>query len=115
LSGLRAQDAAQSGRSLPANKMPKMRGIDDTLIGAIMPIYEYKCMSCGRISEVYVPSLRKDPAPVCRHCQSKALEKRISTPSVVRLGNASQKGLTCCGSTERCDTPPCATGSGCRR
>ncbi|MBN1221757.1 MAG: zinc ribbon domain-containing protein [Candidatus Aminicenantes bacterium] len=80
-----------------------------------MPIYEYKCMSCGQINEIYVPSARHLPEPVCSSCQSKNLKKILSTPSVVRLGNETKKGLTCCGSTERCETPPCSTGSACRR
>ena len=43
-----------------------------------MPIYEYRCQECGRVSSFLVLN-RKDPlAPVCRQCGSATLERILS-------------------------------------
>ena len=44
-----------------------------------MPIYEYRCASCGAEFEALV---RKSKAPACSTCGSTALERRFSLPSV---------------------------------
>jgi len=80
-----------------------------------MPIYEYKCQDCGKVTEVFVRSIQKKIDISCPNCQSKNLQKIFSTPSAVRMGNPSLKGSTCCGRTERCETPPCSTDGTCRR
>ncbi len=77
-----------------------------------MPIYEYQCRSCGRISEFLV-GVGKDRAITCSHCGSPDMERVMSTPSV--LGERTGPGTTCCGREERCDSPPCSAGEGCRR
>ncbi|MGB2763743.1 MAG: zinc ribbon domain-containing protein [Candidatus Aminicenantaceae bacterium] len=80
-----------------------------------MPIYEYKCQECGKVTEIFVRSLHKKIDLFCSHCNSKNLQKIFSTPSVVRVGSSPSKGLTCCGETERCETPPCSEGGVCRK
>jgi putative FmdB family regulatory protein len=43
-----------------------------------MPIFEYKCTDCGRVTEVLVSSASvKNPA--CEHCGSPKTEKQLST------------------------------------
>lgn len=42
-----------------------------------MPIYEYKCSKCGKISEFLVRS-EADLNVKCTHCGSDDLEKQIS-------------------------------------
>jgi putative FmdB family regulatory protein len=79
-----------------------------------MPIYEYKCRDCGNITEIF----QKTSAPKtvnCRHCSSDDTEKIFSTPALIKAAHSSAKGTTCCGRTERCDTPPCSIGEGCGR
>ncbi|MFC2165434.1 zinc ribbon domain-containing protein [Acidobacteriota bacterium] len=80
-----------------------------------MPIYEYKCQECGKVTEVFFRSLHQEIDLSCSHCNSKNLQKIFSTPSVVIAGDSSPAGLTCCGSSERCETPPCSEGEACRR
>jgi putative FmdB family regulatory protein len=79
-----------------------------------MPIYEYKCSNCGEIIEVF----QKTSVPQnlnCQRCGSNHMEKIFSIPGSVKVAGPSKKGTTCCGRTERCDTPPCSVGEGCRR
>ena len=78
-----------------------------------MPIYDYKCRECGRVSEIFLRSADSEDIK-CPDCGSKNLEKLISASYMIRM-NASMPGTTCCGRTERCETPPCFTGDICRR
>jgi len=43
-----------------------------------MPIFEYKCGKCGKISEFLEPHGSKQ-LKVCSHCGSRKLERQIST------------------------------------
>jgi putative FmdB family regulatory protein len=78
-----------------------------------MPIYEYRCRSCGRTSEIWEGvGSRNDPL-LCKTCGGNDLEKVLSMSHSVK--NPRPKGSTCCGREERCDKPPCSSGSTCRR
>ncbi|RLC70424.1 MAG: zinc ribbon domain-containing protein [Chloroflexi bacterium] len=77
-----------------------------------MPIYSYRCQNCGETVEVLLRS--SEDRPRCPNCGSESLEKLISASYTIRMG-APTSGLTCCGRTERCDTPPCSTDGTCRR
>lgn len=79
-----------------------------------MPIYEYKCKDCEKVIEIFQRTY-EGKSISCSHCGSKNIEKIFSVPGVVKLDDSSTKGTTCCGREERCDTPPCSTGDGCRR
>jgi putative FmdB family regulatory protein len=48
-----------------------------------MPIYEYRCLGCGRAFEALV---RAGTTPVCPACESVQLERTISTPAVHSTG-----------------------------
>jgi putative FmdB family regulatory protein len=74
-----------------------------------MPIYEYKCKNCGKITEFLEGVGQGNVDKVCKHCGSKQLEK-IFSKSNIRMG-----GTTCCGRTERCDKPPCSDDEICKR
>ncbi|MGD8537732.1 MAG: zinc ribbon domain-containing protein [Candidatus Aminicenantes bacterium] len=80
-----------------------------------MPIYEFKCQDCGAITEFYFRTRKDNIDLVCQQCHSKQLTKIISTPGAVYLKSSAAAGLTCCGSAERCDSPPCSSGNSCRR
>ncbi|MDR2980905.1 MAG: zinc ribbon domain-containing protein [Puniceicoccales bacterium] len=41
-----------------------------------MPLYDYECKKCHKVSEILVSASRP---PVCPHCGSKQLEKQLST------------------------------------
>jgi len=82
-----------------------------------MPIYEYRCIKCGSVSEYLVGIGKEDDDIICRHCGGKAMEKVLSMPNLSKSGHmiSSQSGHTCCGREERCESPPCSSGGGCRR
>jgi len=79
-----------------------------------MPIYEYKCQSCGKVSEILVPSFNSTGNHGCPDCGSHDLEKLLSVTGMV-MGKGTPSGSTCCGRTERCDKPPCSSGGRCSR
>ncbi len=49
-----------------------------------MPIYEYRCLDCGRVSSFIVLSLRTPFQPECQRCQSGKMTKLISRVARVR-------------------------------
>jgi putative FmdB family regulatory protein len=79
-----------------------------------MPIYDFRCQKCGEVSEFLLPSFSDNRTLTCPDCGSQNLERLISAPRLLR-GGANAPGTTCCGRTERCETPPCSTDEGCRR
>ncbi len=48
-----------------------------------MPIYEYRCEDCGRVSSFLVKSFRDPEAPRCKRCQGGKMTRLISR--VVRV------------------------------
>ena len=79
-----------------------------------MPIYEYQCKVCGKISEFLTGADNKERL-VCKNCGSLDLERIISAASIIGQSSKRQLGHTCCGREERCDTPPCGSGGICKR
>ncbi len=77
-----------------------------------MPIYDFKCQSCSRIFESLVRETGK--AVCCPNCGSQEVKRLISASYLVKTESRAS-GVTCCGRTERCDTPPCSTDEGCHR
>ena len=45
-----------------------------------MPLYEYRCQKCAKVSEI-LQSLDEKPARICPHCGGR-LKKLHSTPSI---------------------------------
>lgn len=43
-----------------------------------MPIYEYTCEQCGRLTSVFVKSMSATTKPTCTHCGSKKLSRALS-------------------------------------
>ena len=78
-----------------------------------MPIYDYRCLDCGKMMEVLV---RSDDVYTtkCSVCDSENTERLLSASYMIKT-ERSPSGTTCCGSRERCDTPPCSTGEKCHR
>jgi putative FmdB family regulatory protein len=79
-----------------------------------MPVYEFRCRECTKVSEFLLPSFSDNRTLTCPGCGSQNLERLISAPRLLR-GGANAPGTTCCGRAERCETPPCSTDEGCRR
>lgn len=49
-----------------------------------MPIYDFDCEDCGRTQEVWatLDEFLKGLAPVCEHCGSSRVTRKISAPSL---------------------------------
>jgi len=77
-----------------------------------MPIYDFKCRECGRISELLLRDISKKVH--CPGCGSENMERLVSASYMVKT-DVPAPGTTCCGRDERCATPPCSTGSTCHR
>ena len=48
-----------------------------------MPIYEYKCEDCGKVSEILVKNRARESEVLCPECQAGNLKKLISIPGAV--------------------------------
>lgn len=71
-----------------------------------MPLYEYTCHDCERVSEVLVRGSEK---PVCEHCGGEDLQKLFSVPAAPR-GSESAASLPMAGP---CGRMECGMG-GCQ-
>ncbi len=77
-----------------------------------MPIYDYSCRECGKVSEILVRTSEGEVR--CPHCGSGDLRQLVSASYTIRMGAASP-GATCCGRADRCETAPCSSGDVCQR
>jgi putative FmdB family regulatory protein len=102
------------GKGAREGWLPTLIEKDQKLIhGEIrMPIYEYKCQSCGQTQEILQGSVEA-PALKCAHCGSTDFKKLISA-AFVSTRISAHNGKTCCGKDERCETPPCSIEGECR-
>ena len=78
-----------------------------------MPIYDYKCLKCGKVSEVLVNNSVSQVIR-CSECGSEDIEKLISASYLIKM-NKTVVGTTCCGRQERCSSPPCESSNICAR
>jgi putative FmdB family regulatory protein len=82
-----------------------------------MPIYEYECLGCGRLTEFIEGVSGGEAERVCKHCGGVSLKRVLSKGVTSRMNGmiGAQGGKTCCGREERCGEPPChEPGSCCR-
>jgi putative FmdB family regulatory protein len=77
-----------------------------------MPLFDYKCSACGKISEILVRD--SGARPVCPECGSVEIKRQLSAAHVMKIASR-PPGKTCCGRAERCESPPCSTSDRCRR
>lgn len=85
--------------------------------GEVMPIYEYRCADCGKISDFLEGIGQEEIEKECKYCGSKQLNRMLSVSHVSsgRSTVGSQNGGTCCGRAERCEKPPCSDDEICKR
>lgn len=79
-----------------------------------MPLYDYECRDCGEISERFLHGVGNAKAIVCPACGSERMVKLFSGSYLVQTETRAP-GRTCCGRTERCETPPCSASDACSR
>lgn len=73
-----------------------------------MPIYEYKCTECGKISEVVVGIAENNAEIKCSQCGSEFMEKIIPSTFIVieaKKKETISNNTSCCGTTTPCDNP----------
>ncbi len=49
-----------------------------------MPIYEYRCQECGKVSSYLVMNIREAHHPQCKRCQSAKMTRLISRVARIR-------------------------------
>ncbi len=64
------------------------------MAGLTVPIYEYKCSDCGRISE-FLESAKGSKDRKCLHCGGNKLEKQFSVFAARVKEGESKKCLGC--------------------
>ena len=79
-----------------------------------MPIHEYQCKSCGTVFDFFT-GVEKNKEVYCKNCESQDVKRLISAPSILSTTVKRDQGRTCCGRTERCETPPCSEEGTCGR
>jgi len=82
-----------------------------------MPIYEYQCAKCGKVSEFLVGVGQDGAAIECKSCGGDKMNRIFSGSFISTGGNTdgAPGGGTCCGREERCDNPPCSDDGVCKR
>ena len=58
-----------------------------------MPIYEYRCEDCGRISEFLLMRSDEVFTPQCKRCKSKKMSRVLSKVRVVRSEESRMENL----------------------
>ncbi len=74
-----------------------------------MPLFEYKCESCKRVTEVLALTRDDDvPPAVCPHCAAERFSKQFSSFSAMTAGGGELPQMSCmreqggCGSGNCC-------------
>jgi putative FmdB family regulatory protein len=76
-----------------------------------MPIYEYRCHSCGNQVDVFVRS--STAPPLCPGCGAPLTDKLFSVPNLLSGRSRHRQMHACCGQDEGCDSGPCSEGGPC--
>lgn len=58
-----------------------------------MPIYEYRCGNCGKISEFLLIKTDETLIPQCKRCKSKKMSRVLSKVKVIRSEESRMESL----------------------
>ncbi|MCW2278348.1 FmdB family zinc ribbon protein [Heliophilum fasciatum] len=76
-----------------------------------MPIYEYRCLDCGKVFSLLRSYQQRDDQALCPHCQSDQLKRLMSSIGMVSVkasGGSCASGDCASGA---CDFGSCSTGA----
>lgn len=62
-----------------------------------MPLYVYRCNSCGETFEKRMSFSEADQVPLCPHCNSPQTQKQIATFAALGSSGGSSSGGGSCG------------------
>ena len=88
-----------------------------------MPTYEYECQKCGYKFEKF-QNMSEKPIKKCPKCNGRVERLIGKGAGIIFKGSGfyatdyrkdTSSGRTCCGRTERCETPPCSDNGVCKR
>ncbi len=88
-----------------------------------MPTYEYECKNCGYKFEEF-QKMSDEAIDKCPKCKGEVKRLFGAGAGIIFKGsgfyatdykNNNSSGRSCCGRTERCDTPPCSGDGVCKR
>jgi len=74
-----------------------------------MPIYEYECGRCGKVTEVIAKTGGSADEVTCSSCGAGDMKKKLSVTTIPAFP-APKGGKTCCGRDEKCGGPSCCGG-----
>ena len=58
-----------------------------------MPIYEYRCGSCGQLSSFFIRSIGTPLKAICSHCNSPDMQRRMSSFAMGKTNQSVQDGF----------------------
>lgn len=64
-----------------------------------MPLYEYRCKTCGGNFEKMMRWSESDRLPECPHCQGQDTQKKVSAFASVSGGSLKSSSSSSCGSS----------------
>lgn len=70
-----------------------------------MPIFEFKCNSCGKSFEKIVFKVLEQERIICPNCGSESCQKLISAPGSVGVGSSDKSSTVNACSTGCCGCP----------
>ena len=74
-----------------------------------MPIYEFKCLDCGELTEIIFTSSEDSREIKCRQCGAKDMERVLSTTNYSMKGSSPSSGATASATTKTCASGQCGT------
>ena len=67
----------------------RIRSLETLAGGNTVPIYEYRCAICGKVSSFFIRSITSPLEPSCTHCESRDMQRRMSS---FAMGKTAQSG-----------------------